>query len=955
MDKTVNTYGTQMIHFCKASNMLIVNGRIGRHIHNAKYTCKDKSVIDYYLCSPSLFDVIRDFNVLEFSSLYSDAHCPISLGVRIKSEISCQNQTQSADLDQPNAILWNPEKSNDFLGNFNVTEMRRIDLNLTSFINSGSIQQYEMDDIVTKIGQLFEKCAEKSFGCKRKNKTKHRTNMPRKPWFKGNCHIARNQYHNARRLYNLYKTEENKQTLKHASKFYKNTMNLSIRKYRNLRIQKLRSIKTSNPREFWKLLNSFEHDNTCKAPLHGLYDYFKSVNDYQENARCEPLYVNPDSNNEELNRPISECEVRAAIKQLNNNKSAGLDNIKNEHIKYTACHTIPIYTKLFNLIFDTAIIPESWSVGVIKPIYKKGDPKLPQNYRPITILSCLGKLFTSVINNRLREFADKYDIIESCQAGFREKHSSADNIFIMKSLIDMARVNKSKLFTCFIDFKQAFDTVWRTGLWYKLNDRRINGKCLAVIQSIYKNVKSKVATHEGTTMYFPCLTGVRQGENLSPFLFSIYVNDLNHFLMSKNLNGSTSEFNSESIYIYLKIMILLYADDTVLFSDSEFDMQRALDHFYTYCNKWQLTVNVEKTKIVVFSGGKQKSYRFLFNGLELEVTNDYKYLGIWFTRGGSFLKAKTHLVEQANKAIFSLLKKIRRLNLPLDMQLELFDKTIKPILLYGAEIWGFGNCDVIERVHLKYLKYIFKLKKSTPSHMIYGELGIFPLTLEIRHKVLSYWCKTISDSNIETLGTQKLSTYVYSLIYNMQQSQKLNSQWLSCVKEHLCKLGFSGIWENQNVNNIKWLTAALKQKLHDQYIQEWLALSDTSSSSMNYRLIKNDFERSRYFQLLPDFLSKKMLAFRTRNHRLPVEVGRWTGTPLQERKCEHCNADIGDEFHYVLRCDFFQNDRKKYVNKYFYRRTNIFKYNELMNTTNDMMLKKLALFICKILKTIKCE
>ena len=114
--------------------------------------------------------------------------------------------------------------------------------------------------------------------------------------------------------------------------------------------------------------------------------------------------------------------------------------------------------------------------------------------------------------------------------------------------------------------------------------------------------------------------------------------------------------------------------------------------------------------------------------------------------------------------MFSLLKKIRTLSLPSDLKIELFDKMIKPILLYGAEIYGFGNCDVIERVNLKFIKCILKLKKSTPSHMIHGELGIFPITLEIRHRALTYWCKLITDCTNETLGTQKLSTRLFSIL-----------------------------------------------------------------------------------------------------------------------------------------------------------------------------------------------
>ena len=190
----------------------------------------------------------------------------------------------------------------------------------------------------------------------------------------------------------------------------------------------------------------------------------------------------------------------------------------------------PIYTKLFNVVFDTAIIPESWTVGVIKPIYKnKGDPKKPENYRPITILSCLGKLFTLIINNRLKTFTENSQVIDSYQAGFRENYSTADNLFIIKSLIDIARSNKTKLFCCFVDFKQAFDSVWRDGLWLKLNTFNINGKCLSVIQSLYSNIKSKVVANNESSAFFPSFSGVRQGENLSPILFALYLNDLHSF------------------------------------------------------------------------------------------------------------------------------------------------------------------------------------------------------------------------------------------------------------------------------------------------------------------------------------------------------------------------------------------------------------------------------------------
>ena len=105
------------------------------------------------------------------------------------------------------------------------------------------------------------------------------------------------------------------------------------------------------------------------------------------------------------------------------------------------------------------------------------------------------------------------------------------------------------------------------------------------------------------------------------------------------------------------------------------------------------------------------------------------------------MKTKKYLSEQANKAMFSLLRKIRNLNLPISLQIDLFDKMIKPILLYGSEIHGFGNIDILERVQLKFLKYILNLKASTPSFMVYGETGVTPLAIDIKTRIISFWTK----------------------------------------------------------------------------------------------------------------------------------------------------------------------------------------------------------------------
>ena len=112
---------------------------------------------------------------------------------------------------------------------------------------------------------------------------------------------------------------------------------------------------------------------------------------------------------------------------------------------------------------------------------------------------------------------------------------------------------------------------------------------------------------------------------------------------------------------------------------------------------------------------KIQKIHFTYGSQELEISNEYKYLGIVLSKSGSFVAAKKNIAEQANKALFSLMRKIRTLKLPIDIQLEIFDKTIKPILLYGSEIRGLGNCKVIERVHLKFLAWAWLAKAKGHS------------------------------------------------------------------------------------------------------------------------------------------------------------------------------------------------------------------------------------------------
>ena len=121
------------------------------------------------------------------------------------------------------------------------------------------------------------------------------------------------------------------------------------------------------------------------------------------------------------------------------------------------------FTKFFNLVFNTGIIPDEWSQGMISPIYKnKGDKANPDNYRGLTILNCFGKLFTSVLNNRLNNYLESMNLLCEEQAGFRKHYGTTDHIFNLKCIIDLYLCRDKQLFCAFIVYKKAFDSVNKT-------------------------------------------------------------------------------------------------------------------------------------------------------------------------------------------------------------------------------------------------------------------------------------------------------------------------------------------------------------------------------------------------------------------------------------------------------------------------------------------------------------
>ena len=221
-----------------------------------------------------------------------------------------------------------------------------------------------------------------------------------------------------------------------------------------------------------------------------------------------------------------------------------------------------------------------------------------------------------------------------------------------------------------------------------------------------------------------CDLGLLQGEIMSPIPFSMFLTDVEMQLADNGNDGITLD--------QLTLYLLLFADDAVIFSETPEGLQKSIENFEIYCQKWNLTVNVDKTKIVVFrkAGHLAHNESWTYNNQDVEIVSTFNYLGIVLSSGGSFIPATKTLADKGLRAMHCLLETIKETQVPIKIMFNLFDSLVASVLSYGCEIWGFSSAECIERVHRKFYKHILKVKMSTNNYALYTELGRHPLYIE---------------------------------------------------------------------------------------------------------------------------------------------------------------------------------------------------------------------------------
>lgn len=402
-------------------------------------------------------------------------------------------------------------------------------------------------------------------------------------------------------------------------------------------------------------------------------NFYKKLYATQTQDTIPDIETNRSDTNTNETFSITEDEVLKHILKLKPEKSPGPDGLKNEMLKIGAKQLTKPLTRIFNKIIEIGKIPEQWYKSDIILLYKKGDPLDIANYRPISLLSVVYKLFTSILQDKIAPHIENTQPVE--QAGFRTGFSTMDHIHTLGQIIEKHKEFNKGIYICFIDYSKAFDSINHNFIWKALHECNVNPKIMTILKNIYRNSVSRVKL-ETRGDEIKVERGVRQGDPLSPKLFIAVL----QYIFSK-LN-----WDSEGIQINNKrLSHLRFADDIVVFAETYQKLQNMINQLNEESKLVGLHMNLGKTKIMTNS----KKGKVMLENVALEYVEQYIYLGkqVSFRKTSNEDEVNRRISSSWNK--FWAQKEVLKGNYDLEMKKTVMDTCILPCLTYGSQTWTF--------------------------------------------------------------------------------------------------------------------------------------------------------------------------------------------------------------------------------------------------------------------------
>ena len=934
-DETQNRFGISLLDLCCMYNIHVLNGRLFEDV-KGEITCvanAGRSVVDYMVASTSLFDSFTYFKV--GCEDFSD-HFPLICRINL----SCPGQGIQKTNFNMNGNAWRKFKWKENLKDQFIYSFTTLFAELKTKISRAN--EPIVNFLPEFINIYINAC--KNMACVNRQQ-KRRRDQP--PWWDADCQSAKAEKYSSLKQFRRTNHQCDFEHYKRAKSRFK-----ALCKSKRLHCEKQKRSELSNacknPKEYWRLIkqncNKNSNPENQIAPEQWI-DYFENLlntNAESENdTLLQEIVQNHDAS--DLDSPITDDEIISSIKSMNPGKSPGPDGIVIEMFKSTLGQILPFLKTLFNDVYDRGEVPADWCESIICPIFKSGSNREPQNYRGISLMNSISKIFNGILTARVQKWAEENNVLDESQAGFRRGFSTIGNIFSLHAMIQKYICRSRGRFYClFVDFKRAFDSIQHEKMWDSLKRKGIpeNSKFLKVFQSMYKQLKSCVKIENSLSEFFRCTIGTMQGCISSPIIFCLFINDLVAYLRT--------ECNNRGIFItndIEDILALMFADDVSCFSDTVIRLQKMVDLIGKFCKSVGMEINLKKTKIMVFRNGGivKQTEKWLYQGTEIEIVSIYKYLGLYFTPKLIWSKSNELLAMQAKKAISSILRYQKHFGYfqPVDA-FKLFDTMVKPIACYGSEIWGYKFSEKTEKVQTKFCKYYTGLKQNTNDSFALGECGRFPMAIFYMTQVIKYWLKLTQMPN------NRYPRQCYLMLKSLTDNGKVT--WTTHVKSLLFQNGFGHAWMADGVGNVPNFLNIFTRRLKDISLQNWHSQINDSPKGLHYKHFKSQLDVEKYLSIDLSYICRKTLAnFRCSSHNLAIEKGRHTNVEREYRFCQFCLQRnvyvVEDEFHFFLLCPMYDTLRNMYFKPQWKANISVQKFYIIMQLSDARSLLLISKFL----------
>ena len=501
--------------------------------------------------------------------------------------------------------------------------------------------------------------------------------------------------------------------------------------------------------------------------------------------------------------PPSMEEVCSAIAGLRNT-SPGANAVSAPMLKLGAAAAAAVVHEIVCMVWDLEQAPAEWKQALLVALHKKDSPTEADNYRGITLLDVVGKVYVSIIHNRIR--AHLCNQLMDAQHGFRPGSGTNGAVCSMRIMMELSRARRTPLHAAFVDFRKAFDSVNREALWAVLAARGVAPKLVTLIKDLYSGCSASVRTSSAQSAPFPMGTGVRQGCPMSPTLFVTFFDFLTRLVtlrctqkgvqgvrftykVGDQLLAKPSGLDSE-----LCILMLLYADDLVIMADSAADLQAALMELEAAAAEWGMQLNYDKTKAVVFAaapGGPPATPIQLAHGV-VKMDTEFTYLGsvqCSSVQQDVEINRRLYLAGRAFNDLWPRVFKAGTVSLTTKMRI--YKAIVVPTLLYGAaESWALTRAqehklDVFNNNNLRRITGQRRGPDGISNAQLYELTGQPAVSALIREHRLRWFGHLVRRQGRTTEGQLMFATRRSSGAQVQGTRARSHASWRRVVQEDL--------------------------------------------------------------------------------------------------------------------------------------------------------------------------